>query len=145
MYKDFKRFILRGNTIDLSIAVVVGAAFAKAVNGITDIIISPLVGIISGSGQFFKDRYGNLSEQNAAGLTANEVMEKLAISRYGELAIDIVNFIVVAFIAFLIARWFGKYFRSVEVAAPPTKSEELLIEIRDLLKQSEIYQRKRNS
>ncbi len=134
MYKDFKRFILRGNTIDLSIAVVVGAAFAKVIYAITDILISPLVGIISGSGQFFKDRYGNLSEQNAAGLTANEVMEKLAISRYGELAIDIVNFIVVAFIAFLIAQWFGKYFRSVEVGAPPTKSEELLIEIRDLLK-----------
>ncbi len=134
MYKDFKAFILRGNTIDLSIAVVVGAAFAKAINGITDIIISPLVGIISGSGQFLKDRYSNLSEQNAAGLTANEVMEKLAISRYGELAIDVVNFIVVAFIAFLIARWFGKYFRLVEVATPPTKSEELLMEIRDLLK-----------
>ena len=61
-------------------------------------------------------------------------MEKLAISRYGELAADTVNFIVVAFIAFLIARWFGKYFRLVEVAAPPTKSEELLMEIRDLLK-----------
>ncbi len=61
-------------------------------------------------------------------------MERLAISRYGELAIDIVNFIVVAFIAFLFARWFGKYFRTAEVAAPPTKSEELLMEIRDLLK-----------
>ncbi len=134
MYKDFKAFILRGNTIDLSIAVVVGAAFAKAINGITDIIISPLVGIISGSGQFFKDRYSNLSEQNAAGLNANKVMEKLAVSRYGELAIDVVNFIIVAFIAFLIARWFGKYFKSVEVTAPPTKSEELLMEIRDLLK-----------
>ncbi len=50
MYKDFKAFILRGNVIDLSVAVVVGAAFAKAINSITDIIISPLVGILSGSG-----------------------------------------------------------------------------------------------
>ena len=134
MYKDFKAFILRGNTIDLSIAVVVGAAFAKVVNGITEIIISPLVGSISGSGQFFKDKYNNLSEQNADGLTANEAMEKLATSRYGELGIDVVNFIVVAFIAFLIARWFGKFFRLIEVVAQPSKSEELLTEIRDLLK-----------
>ncbi len=54
MYKDFKAFILRGNVIDLSVAVVVGAAFAKTINSITDIIISPLVGILSGSGQFLK-------------------------------------------------------------------------------------------
>jgi len=134
MYKDFKAFILRGNVIDLSIAVVVGAAFAKIINAITDILISPLVGIISGGALDFRDKYSNLSGQNATGLTAKEIAEKLAISRYGELGIDVVNFIIVAFIAFLIARWFGKYFRLVEVAAPPTKSEELLMEIRDLLK-----------
>jgi large conductance mechanosensitive channel len=134
MYKDFKAFILRGNVIDLSIAVVVGAAFAKVINAITDILISPLVGIISGGALDFRDKYSNLNGQNATGLTAKEIAEKLAISRYGELGIDVINFIIVAFIAFLIARWFGKYFRLVEVAAPPTKSEELLMEIRDLLK-----------
>ena len=107
---------MRGNVINLSVAVVVGTAFAKAINSINDILISPLVGILSGSGQFLKDRYGNLSQQNAAGLSADEVMQRLATSRYG-VAIDIVNFIVVAFIAFLFARWFGKYFRIAEVAA----------------------------
>jgi len=146
MYKDFKRFILRGNAIDLSIGVIVGTAFAKVTYAITDILISPLVGIISGAGLDFRDKYSTVSGQSAAGLTAKEIAEKLAISRYGELGIDIINFIFVAFIAFLIARWFGKYFRLEEVAvAPPPKSEELLMEIRDLLRQSEIRQRKRNS
>ncbi len=56
MYKDFKQFILRGNAIDLSIGVIVGTAFAKVIHSITDILISPLVGIISGAGLDFRDK-----------------------------------------------------------------------------------------
>jgi large conductance mechanosensitive channel len=104
MYKDFKQFILRGNAIDLSIGVIVGTAFAKVIYSITDILISPLVGIISGAGLDFRDKYSTMSGQSAAGLSAKEIAEKMAISRFGELGIDIINFIFVAFIVFLIAR-----------------------------------------
>ncbi len=136
MWKDFKMFISRGNVVDLTGAVVIGAAFTKIVNTITDGLISPLVGLIAGGGLDFKDKIVNMSGQDVTGMTAKEITEKgLAVSRYVELITDIMNFLILAFIVFLIARWAGGYFRSLE-AAPPTrtKSEELLEEIRDLLR-----------
>lgn len=134
MFKDFRDFISRGNVIDLAIAVVIGAAFTKIINTIADGLISPLVSLISGGGLDFKSKIVNLSGQDVTGLTAKEITEKgLAVFRYGELLTDIINFIIVAFIVFLIARWVGKHFKMLEAVAPPTKSEILLEEIRNLL------------
>ncbi|CAN5569721.1 large conductance mechanosensitive channel protein MscL [soil metagenome] len=134
MYKDFKAFISRGNVIDLAIAVVIGAAFTKIINTIADGLISPLISLVSGGALDFKDKYVNLSGQDVTGLAAKEIAEKgLAVFRYGELITDIINFLIVALIVFLIARWVGSHFKMLEAAAPPTKSEELLTEIRDLL------------
>lgn len=135
MWSDFRAFIARGNVIDLAIAVVIGAAFTKIVNTIADGLISPLISLISGGGLDFKDKYINLSGQDITGMTAKEITEKgLAVFRYGELVTDVINFLIVAFIVFLIARWVGKYFKTLEATAPPTPSETLLAEIRDLLK-----------
>ncbi len=134
MYKDFKAFISRGNVIDLAIAVVICAAFTKIINTIADGLISPLISLVSGGALDFKDKYVNLSGQDVTGLAAKEIAEKgLAVFRYGELITDIINFLIVALIVFLIARWVGSHFKMLEAAAPPTKSEELLTEIRDLL------------
>lgn len=136
MWRDFKSFIARGNVIDLAVAVVIGAAFTKVINTIAEGIISPLVGLATG-GIDFKDKYLNLSGRDVSGMTAAEITESgLAVFRYGELLTDIINFLIVAFIVFLIARWSAKYFKSLEAAPPPmTKSEELLEDIRDLLRE----------
>lgn len=135
MWNDFKAFIARGNVVDLAIAVVLGAAFTRIVTTIADGLISPLVGLITG-GLDFKDKFVNLSGQDVTSLTTKEITEKgLAVFRYGELITNIINFLIVALIVFLIARAVGKYFRALEAVAPPTPSELLLTEIRDLLQQ----------
>lgn len=134
MLSDFKAFIARGNVVDLAVAVIIGAAFTKIVNTIADGLISPLISLITGGGLDFKDKYVNLSGQDIAGMTAKEITEKgLAVFRYGELLTDIINFLIVAIIVFLIARAVGKYFNAL--AAAPTPSEALLAEIRDLLRE----------
>ncbi len=114
MWKDFKTFISRGNVVDLAVAVVIGAAFTKIINTVADGLISPLVSLIGGDGLDFKDKFVNMSGQDVTGLTAKEIVEKgLAVFRYGELITDIINFLIVAFIVFLIAHWAGRYFRSL--------------------------------
>ncbi len=135
MLKDFKAFIARGNVIDLAVAVIIGAAFGRIITTFADGVISPVIGLITG-GIDFKDKYINLSGQDATGMAVKEITEKgLAVIRYGELITDVINFLIVAFVVFLIARWVGRYFSSLEAAPPPlTKSEELLEEIRDLLR-----------
>ena len=139
MISDFKAFIARGNVIDLAVAVVIGAAFTKIINTIADGLISPLISLITGGNLDFKDKYFNMSGQDITGLTAKEITEKgLAVFRYGELITDIINFLIVAFIVFLIARWIGKYFKALEAAAPATPSEILLAEIRDLLRADKV-------
>ncbi len=136
MWSDFKKFIARGSVIDLAVAVVIGAAFTKIVNTITNGLISPLVSLIGGGGLDFKDKIVNMSGQDVTGFDHQGNYGKgFGSFPYGELIMDVINFLIVALIVFLIARWAGRYFRSLEASPPPmTKSEELLQEIRDLLR-----------
>jgi len=133
MWKDFKNFITRGIVVDLGVAVVIGAAFSKIVNTIANVLISPLLSLISDGGLDFKNKYVNFSGQDLTGMTAKEITEQgLAVFRYGELLTDIINFLIVAFAVFLISRFVAKYFTALKAAPPPmTKTEELLQEIRD--------------
>lgn len=138
MWQDFKAFISRGNVIDLAIAVIIGAAFTKIVTTISEGIISPFIGLITG-GIDFKSKFYDLSGK-LNGVTDPKAIEEAVkagapIVRYGQLLNDIINFLIVAFIVFLIARWASKYFKFLEAApTAPTKTELLLEDIRDLLK-----------
>jgi large conductance mechanosensitive channel len=127
--KDFKAFLMRGNVIDLALAVIIGGAFSPIVNSMVADIIMPPIGMVLG-GVNFTDL--KLVLQAAEG-DAPEV----AIS-YGKLIQAIINFIVIAFCIFVIMRAYDKV-RKQEEAAPaappaPTNEEVLLAEIRDLLK-----------
>jgi large conductance mechanosensitive channel len=138
MLKDFKVFISRGNVIELAIAVVIGAAFTKVVNTVAEGFINPIVGMLT-SGIDFKSKFYDLSGKYN-GVTDPKLIDEaikggVPLIRYGELVGNIINFLIVALVAFLIARWVGKYFASL--AAPPTPTEKLLMEIRDLLKKNE--------
>ena len=135
MWEDFKAFIARGNILDLAIAVIMGAAFGSVVKTFTDGIVMPVVGVLTG-GIDFKQKVWNLGtmpvstpEQIAAAQAA-----KQPLILYGQLINDIINFIIVAIVMFLLARWAVKFFKAFAAAAPPTGQEVLLAEIRDILR-----------
>lgn len=139
MWEDFKAFIFRGNVIDLAVAVIIGAAFTKIVTTLADGIISPFIGLATG-GIDLKSKFYVLSGNIAANAKPDEIdaavkAGTLNVVRYGQFINDIINFLIVALVVFLIVRAVGRYFKFMEAApAPPTSTEILLADIRDLLK-----------
>ena len=120
MWKDFKEFVLKGNVLDLAIAVVLGGAFGAIVTSLVNDIIMPMVGIILGGIDF----------------AALSIQVGSATVLYGKFIQAIVNFLIIAFVIFLVMRAMVKL-KKQEAAAPPpgpTAEEKLLTEIRDLLK-----------
>ena len=124
MLKDFKKFALKGNIIDLAVAVVIGAAFGKIVSSLVDNIIMPLVGLLLGGINFSELSYTFLKTE----------------IQYGIFIQNVVDFIIIAFAIFMALRLLMKLKRKEEIieevaAAPEVDTkEELLKEIRDLLK-----------
>lgn len=138
MLEDFKAFIAKGNVLDLAVAVIIGAAFGKIVTTLVEGIIMPPIGYALG-GMDFKTLFYDLSGKYN-GVTDPKLIEEAVkggapLIRYGEFISDIVLFLIVAFVMFLIARWALKLFKGLEaVPAEPTAEEVLLTEIRDILK-----------
>lgn len=137
MLNDFKAFIARGNVLDLAVAVIIGAAFGKIITTLVEGIIMPFVGLVTG-GVDFKSKFYDLSGKLPSGATAEQIeAAKKAgapLVMYGQLITDIITFLIVAFVVFLIARWAVKMFKGLEApAAGPSAEETLLTEIRDIL------------
>ena len=120
MWKDFKAFVLKGNVLDLAVAVVIGGAFGAIVTSLVNDIIMPLVGIILGGIDF----------------AALSIQVGSATVLYGKFIQAIVNFLIIAFVIFLVMRAMVKLKKQEAPAPPPgpTAEEKLLTEIRDLLK-----------
>lgn len=137
MLNDFKAFIARGNVLDLAIGVIIGAAFGKIVTTFTEGIIMPFVGLITG-GMDFKAKFWDLSGKLGAGATPEQIDAAIKggapLVRYGQLVSDILTFLIVAFVMFLIAKAAMSYFAKLAAQTPPPPQEALLTEIRDLLK-----------
>jgi len=138
MWNDFKAFIARGNVLDLAIGVILGAAFGKIVTTFTEGIIMPVIGMLTG-GVDFKSKFINLSSTPLPmkdGLVDLDAVAKagLPVLRYGQLISDIITFVIVAFVMFLIAKAAMEYFRRLAAQTPPPPQEALLTEIRDILK-----------
>lgn len=121
MLKEFKAFAMRGNVVDLAVAVIIGGAFGKIVTSLVNDIIMPLLGTVIG------DSFASLA------ITVNGVAIK-----YGMFLQSIVDFVIIAFCIFMAIKGIEKLKKKEEAAsAPPpgpTKDQELLMEIRDLLK-----------
>ncbi len=122
MLKEFRDFINRGNVVDLAVAVIIGGAFGAIITSLVNDIIMPLIGVIIG-GLDFASLSVQVGEANIL---------------YGSFIQAIVNFLIIAFVLFLIVRSFNKLQKEEEAApAPPPEpsaEEKLLTEIRDLLK-----------
>lgn len=137
MWKDFKAFIGRGNVLDLAIGVIIGAAFGKIVTTFTEGIVMPFVGLFTG-GADFKTKFWDLSGKLGPNATAADIDAAVKagapLVRYGQLISDIITFLIVAFVMFLIAKWAMAYFARLAAETPPPPQEQLLGEIRDILK-----------
>lgn len=120
---EFKTFISRGNVIDLAVGVIIGAAFKAIVDSLVGDIVMPFVGIFTNSVSF-----AELSVTIGG-----------AVIKYGSFIEAILNFLIMAFVIFLMVRTINKFHKKEEAAptAPPAPSKEevLLTEIRDLLKE----------
>jgi len=133
MLKEFKEFAMKGNLIDIAVGFVMGAAFKQVVTAFTGGIVSPLIGLLFKSD--FKDVKWVIKEGMA---NAEGVMEGEVAILIGEFATYVIDFVIVAFVMFMVVKGVNKLKKKEEEEAPappagPTQ-EELLAEIRDLLK-----------
>ncbi len=139
MLKEFKTFIARGNVLDLAVAVIIGAAFGKIVTSLTEDVIMPVIGKIFGgldfSGYFL--RMGPVPATYTGSPTDYAALKKAGVPLlgYGEFVTQAANFVIVAFIIFLIVRAMNRVMPKAEVAAAAEPADvTLLREIRDELK-----------
>ncbi|MEM1338835.1 MAG: large-conductance mechanosensitive channel protein MscL [Bacteroidota bacterium] len=132
MLKEFKEFAMKGNLVDIAVGFVMGAAFNKVVASFTGGIVSPLIGLLFDAD--FRDLKYILKDgtMNDAGEKVGEVAVL-----YGDFLTNVIDFIIVAFVMFLIVKGVNKMKKKEEPAPEPPKgptAEELLAEIRDALK-----------
>ena len=139
MFKEFKAFIARGNVLDLAVAVIIGAAFGKIITSLTDDVIMPVIGKIFG-GLDFSSYFVVLGTVPAAlaGSSDYAALKKAGVPLlgYGAFVTAAVNFLIVAFIIFLIVRAVNRMMPPAPVVAEPVEPADvtLLREIRDELK-----------
>lgn len=139
MFKEFKEFALKGNLIDMSVAFVMGAAFTKLSTSFIEGLVMPFVGLLSGGMDFTNKFFALSKEVTATNLV--EAKKQGAVVSYGEFITVAINFVIVAFVMFLVVKAINKAKALAikqEAAAPPAEppaQEKLLAEIRDLLKQ----------
>lgn len=135
MLEEFKKFALKGNVVDLAVGVIIGAAFGAIVNSMVGDIIMPIIGAVTG-GLDFSNYFTGLSKTVTATNLA-DAKKQGAVLAWGSFLTLTLNFIIIAFVLFLVIRLMNQM-KAKEEAQPapdkPTKDQELLTEIRDLLK-----------
>lgn len=119
MIKEFREFIARGNVIDLAVAVIIGAAFGKILTSLVDGILMPPLGLLLGKVDF-SNRFIDLSGQNAVSL-ADAKARALPVIAYGLFINDVISFLIIAFVIFLIVRSVNKLKSKQEADGPTTK------------------------
>ncbi|MGJ4857284.1 large conductance mechanosensitive channel protein MscL [Labrys sp. La1] len=136
MLKEFKEFALRGNVVDLAIAVIIGAAFGKIVDSMVADIIMPIIGRITG-GLDFSNMYVLLKGTVPEGTSLADAKKVGAVLAYGNFITLVVNFVIIAFVLFLAIKALNrlKSQKPAEAPAPPPPPADVLLltEIRDLL------------
>ncbi len=133
MFDEFKKFIMRGNVIDLAVGVIMGTAFGAVVKSLVDDVIMPPIGMLTG-GVNFADLFVSLNGQSYASLEAAQAAGAPVIA-YGAFINAIITFLIVALAVFLLVKAVNQMYKpKAAEPAPPTDEAKLLAEIRDLLK-----------
>jgi large conductance mechanosensitive channel len=136
MLKEFKEFAIKGNAIDLAVGVIIGGAFGGIVNSLVNDVIMPPVGLLLGNLDF-KDYFLQLRGDPVQTLEAAK-KAGVPVLAYGQFITVLINFIILAFIIFMMVSWINKLKREEPAPEPapaaPPRSEVLLEEIRDALR-----------
>lgn len=135
--KEFKQFALRGNLVDIAVAFVMGGAFGKVVSTFTEKLIAPLIGLLSGGTNFYDKKFvlrAAVDEvKDPSGTVVVPSSTEVALE-WGAFFTVTVDFIIVAFAMFVIVKAINTLKKKEDAAPPaPTKTEELLADIKDLL------------
>lgn len=135
MLKEFREFAMKGNVVDLAVGVIIGAAFGAIVTSMVGDIIMPIIGAITGGLDFSNYFTGMSKAVTATNLV--DAKKQGAVLAWGNFLTLTLNFVIVAFVMFMVIRFMNRLKRK-EVDAPPpaaqlSRDQELLTEIRDLL------------
>ena len=135
--KEFKEFAMKGNVMDMAVGVIIGGAFGKIVSSLVDDILMPIIGKLTGNVSFV-DLFVTLGDGEYSSLAAAKEAGA-AVFAYGQFIQNVVDFLIVAFCIFLMLKGINKLNRKKEEEPAPEEpkgptQEELLAEIRDLLK-----------
>lgn len=138
MLSEFKAFIARGNVLDLAVGVIIGAAFGKIVSSLTDDLIMPVISWLTG-GIDFSNKFvvlGSVPASYTGPLTDYAALKKAGVAMlgYGSFITAVINFVLMAFVIFLIVRQANKAFPPPPAAPAGPSEVDLLTEIRDALK-----------
>jgi large conductance mechanosensitive channel len=137
MLKEFRDFAMKGNVVDLAVGIIIGAAFSAIVTSLVGDIIMPIIGSIGGLD--FSNYFIGLSKAVTATNLA-DAKKQGAVLAWGNFLTLTINFLIVAFVLFIVIRLMNTLKRKEEAAPTvppkPTRQEELLAEIRDLLKKA---------
>ena len=138
MLQEFKKFAMRGSVVDLAVGVIIGAAFGKIIDSMVNDVMMPIIGRIFG-GLDFSNYFLGMTPAASQATTYDAARKAGATLGYGQFITVSVNFIIIAWLLFLVIKGMNRLLRQEEASppppAPPTKEELLLTEIRDLLKQ----------
>jgi large conductance mechanosensitive channel len=141
MMKEFKEFAMKGNVLDLAIAVIIGGAFGKIVTSLVNDILMPPIGLLLGNMDFKALKLVMKPAQEAVMEGENIISPAIAevTLNYGMFVQNIIDFVIIAFSIFMVIKLYQKTKKAEEAAPPPpppgpTNEEKLLTEIRDLLK-----------
>lgn len=136
MFKEFKAFAMRGNVLDMAVGIIMGAAFGKIVSSFVEDVLMPPIGLLLGKVDF-SNLFINLSGKDFPSVEAAKAAGAATLN-YGMFLNTVINFLIVAFAIFLLIKQVNRFAAKKEEAPaappPPTREQELLAEIRDLLK-----------
>jgi large conductance mechanosensitive channel len=138
MLKEFKEFAMKGNLVDIAIAFVMGGAFGKVVTSFTEGLVAPLIGMLGGkdlSKNMIVLKKGVAEVKDTAGSVITEAQSEVAL-KWGAFLTAVIDFVIVAFVMFMIIKALNSMKKKEAAAAPPPTPEDvvLLREIRDALK-----------
>lgn len=140
-WKDFKAFAIKGNMIDLAVGVIIGAAFGKIITAMVDDIFMPVLGLLTGEGKKFNDKFYVLKPAKPGETYDSLEKAKTAganVFAYGHFIQTITDFFIIALFIFIVVKIIHNMRHEEEKAKPagPSSTDKLLMEIRDLLKSS---------